>query len=105
MLDDLIEAARIHFSKAAMHHVTIYLADQYGSWSKTITKARRPLDTLILPEMVLETLLEDARDFLASESWYRAAGVPHRRGYLLHGLPGCGKSSTVRRLLSAKVLR
>ncbi|KAH7100842.1 P-loop containing nucleoside triphosphate hydrolase protein [Auriculariales sp. MPI-PUGE-AT-0066] len=104
ILDDLIEAARIHFSKAAMHFVTIYLADQYGSWSKTITKARRPLETLILPDGVLETLLEDARDFLASESWYRAAGVPHRRGYLLHGLPGCGKSSTIHALASELML-
>ncbi|EJD50422.1 P-loop containing nucleoside triphosphate hydrolase protein [Auricularia subglabra TFB-10046 SS5] len=104
VLDDMIEAARVQFSKAAMHYVTIYLADQYGSWSKTITKARRPLETLILPSGVLELLLDDARDFLASEKWYRTAGVPHRRGYLLHGMPGTGKSSTIHALASELML-
>ncbi|KZV90312.1 P-loop containing nucleoside triphosphate hydrolase protein [Exidia glandulosa HHB12029] len=104
ILDDLIEASRVHFSKASQHLVTIYLADQYGSWSKTITKARRPLDTLILPNGVLELLLDDARDFMASEKWYRTAGVPHRRGYLLYGMPGTGKSSTIHALASELML-
>jgi len=42
-----------------------------------------------------EALLEDAREFLASESWYSERGIPYRRGYLLHGLPGGGKSSLI----------
>lgn len=123
VLDEMIEAARIHFSKTAEHLVTIYLADQvrlcvvsetlvtqtdhrmqYGAWGKTITKARRPLDTLILPAGVLELLLDDARDFLASAQWYRTAGVPHRRGYLLHGLPGTGKSSTIHALVRSEAI-
>ena len=27
--------------------------------------------------------------------WYRARGIPYRRGYLLHGPPGCGKTSYI----------
>lgn len=42
-----------------------------------------------------EALLEDAREFLASESWYSERGIPYRRGYLLHGIPGGGKSSLI----------
>jgi len=34
--------------------------------------------------------LEDAREFLASEAWYTERGIPYRRGYLLHGVPGGG---------------
>lgn len=45
-----------------------------------VTKSRRSLNTLILPRGVKEALLDDARDFLASEEWYTWAGVPHRRG-------------------------
>jgi SpoVK/Ycf46/Vps4 family AAA+-type ATPase len=42
-----------------------------------------------------EHLLEDAREFLESERWYTERGIPYRRGYLLHGIPGGGKSSLV----------
>lgn len=27
--------------------------------------------------------------------WYSSRGIPYRRGYLLHGPPGCGKSSFI----------
>ena len=40
-------------------------------------------------------LLEDAREFLGAERWYADRGIPYRRGYLLHGMPGGGKSSLV----------
>ena len=26
-------------------------------------------------------------------NWYHSAGIPYRRGYLLYGAPGCGKTS------------
>ncbi|OEH75011.1 putative Bcs1 protein [Cyclospora cayetanensis] len=46
-------------------------------------------------EGVAESILADVRRFLASASWYLKRGIPYRRGYLLHGPPGCGKSSFV----------
>jgi chaperone BCS1 len=45
-----------------------------------MTKSRRELSTLILPADIKETLLADVREFLASENWYKEAGIPHRRG-------------------------
>ncbi|KAJ7239203.1 hypothetical protein B0H12DRAFT_82626 [Mycena haematopus] len=38
-------------------------------------------------------LLGDVRFFLASEKWYADCCIPFRRGYLLHRVPGSGKSS------------
>jgi len=32
-------------------------------------------------------------NFLQSEEWYIEKGIPFRRGYLLHGPPGTGKTS------------
>jgi len=41
----------------------------------------------------MQSILDDAREFLDSEEWYTLAGIPYRRGYLLHGPPGTGKSA------------
>lgn len=40
-------------------------------------------------------LIADAKDFLASEAWYAERGIPYRRGYLLYGVPGSGKTSLI----------
>ena len=39
--------------------------------------------------------LSDLHEFVRSAEWYIDRGIPYRRGYLLHGIPGCGKSSFV----------
>jgi len=36
--------------------------------------------------------------FLENESWYADRGVPYTLGFLLHGLPGSGKTSTIKAL-------
>ncbi len=63
-------------------------------------RRKRPLDSVILAAGVKEALLGDVRDFLKSSSWYGERGIPYRRGYLLYGPPGGGKSSLVQALAS-----
>ncbi|KAJ7351438.1 P-loop containing nucleoside triphosphate hydrolase protein [Mycena albidolilacea] len=98
VLGQFIEAARQHYTNASISRVTVHLTDNYGSWARAVTKNRRAFSTLILPSGIKELLLADAKEFLASEEWYTFAGVPHRRGYLLYGEPGTGKSSTIHAL-------
>jgi chaperone BCS1 len=50
---------------------------------------------VVLPGTMREDLITDVRQFLGSKDYYMRLGVPYRRGYLLHGPPGCGKSSLV----------
>jgi len=42
--------------------------------------------------------LADAHKFLESRAWYSERGIPFRRGYLLYGVPGSGKTSLIRSL-------
>lgn len=35
---------------------------------------------------------------MENSQWYIDRGVPHRRGYLLYGSPGSGKSSVIQAL-------
>lgn len=65
----------------------------FGFWQLAACKRPRPLETVILPDGLLEVIVEDAAWFFGAEDWYLARGVPYRRGYLLSGPPGAGKSS------------
>lgn len=58
-------------------------------------RRRREFESVILDEDIAERILKDVDEFLLSRQWYSDRGVPYRRGYLLHGPPGCGKTSYI----------
>ncbi|KAJ6480083.1 P-loop containing nucleoside triphosphate hydrolase protein [Mycena vulgaris] len=99
VLSDLVEEAHRGYQQKTKPYVTIFLADSPsfgGSFLWNVKrKPHRPIESIILPDGILNDLISDAKRFFASETWYHRAGIPHRRGYLLYGPPGTGKSSTI----------
>jgi chaperone BCS1 len=61
-------------------------------------RRKRPLDSVILDRGLKETIVSDVKDFLGRQQWYVDRGIPYRRGYLLYGPPGSGKSSFIHAL-------
>lgn len=61
-------------------------------------RRRRPLESVILDGTIAQDMLYDINGFLNSGKWYNDRGIPFRRGYLLHGPPGSGKSSFIQSL-------
>ncbi|KXH47790.1 hypothetical protein CNYM01_06067 [Colletotrichum nymphaeae SA-01] len=61
-------------------------------------RKKRPLGSVILDEGVKEGIVDDVKDFLGRQQWYVDRGIPYRRGYLLFGPPGSGKSSFIQSL-------
>ncbi|KAK1982116.1 BCS1 N terminal-domain-containing protein [Colletotrichum cereale] len=61
-------------------------------------RKKRPLGSVILDEGVKEGIVDDVRDFMSRQQWYVDRGIPYRRGYLLFGPPGSGKSSFIQSL-------
>jgi len=58
-------------------------------------RIRRPLSSVILHGTIAEDTLADVKEFLDSAAWYVDRGIPYRRGYLLYGAPGSGKTSFI----------
>jgi ATP-dependent 26S proteasome regulatory subunit len=50
----------------------------------------------VLDPEVRRLLRDDFEAFLSREEWFRRHRLPYRRGYLLHGPPGNGKTSCIR---------
>lgn len=58
-------------------------------------RRRRQFESVILDSNIADKIHNDVQEFLTSREWYSQRGVPYRRGYLLHGPPGCGKTSYI----------
>ncbi|RGP71401.1 mitochondrial chaperone bcs1 [Fusarium sporotrichioides] len=65
------------------------------TWQRCMSRASRPISTVILDEKTKNELIDDVTDYLNPNTrrWYSNRGIPYRRGYLLYGPPGTGKSS------------
>ncbi|KAF9979349.1 hypothetical protein BGZ73_000043 [Actinomortierella ambigua] len=61
-------------------------------------RRRRLLSSVILADGISERILKDVRAFIGNEKWYAERGIPYRRGYLLYGPPGSGKTSFIQAL-------
>ncbi|KAF7977836.1 hypothetical protein HWV62_2581 [Athelia sp. TMB] len=99
ILKQLVLEAKREYEKDAEHRVHIFMADtSFGGWRWNGARQKRPMSSIVLQPGVKDMLLTDCKDFLASEDWYAERGIPFRRGYLLHGVPGSGKTSLIHSL-------
>lgn len=69
-------------------------------WQVVGKRNPRPIESVVLKQGSMESVLADMEKFLAGRKWYLERGVPYRRNYLFHGPPGSGKSSAVVALAS-----
>ncbi|KAH8121641.1 hypothetical protein ACSS6W_003113 [Trichoderma asperelloides] len=101
LLKELLAEARQMYLKKDERKTLIYRSSSgsaYGGepyWQRSLSRPNRPFSTVILNEKLKQDLIADTADYLnpATRRWYANRGIPYRRGYLLHGPPGTGKSS------------
>ncbi|KAK6211043.1 hypothetical protein QIS74_10307 [Colletotrichum tabaci] len=100
ILKELLQEARAEYQKKDSQKTMIYRGStRAGSteptWQRCMARTSRPFSTVILNEKTKKELVDDVADYLspATRKWYSNRGIPWRRGYLLTGPPGTGKSS------------
>ncbi|KAK5626204.1 hypothetical protein RRF57_001919 [Xylaria bambusicola] len=100
ILKELLLEAREKYLLKDEHKTQIYRGTTKAmssepSWQRCMSRASRPFSTVILNEERKKELIDDVTDYLnpMTQRWYANRGIPYRRGYLLHGPPGTGKSS------------
>lgn len=70
----------------------------HAEWDEMHVLSNKRIANTIVDKEVTRELFEDVAWFLANEQWYNDRGMPYKRGYLLHGEPGTGKTSAIKAL-------
>jgi mitochondrial chaperone BCS1 len=92
LLLGLLEEAASFAKEREKKAISLYTTNGHY-WASAGERPFRPLSSLVYAEDIGSTLLGDAQKFLAEKGWYQDMGIPWRRGYLLYGPPGNGKTS------------
>ncbi|KAG2677731.1 hypothetical protein I3843_12G112800 [Carya illinoinensis] len=79
-------------SKAIKFHTVVY-----GLWDSRVINLDHPMTfkTLAMDSELKMTLMDDLKNFMEGKEFYRRTGKAWKRGYLLYGRPGTGKSSSI----------
>ena len=100
ILKELVEEAQIAYLEQDGDRTVIYRASQKGQggepdWQRCMSRPPRPLSTVVLDDVQKQAVIKDVKEYLnpLTRRWYSNRGIPYRRGYLLHGPPGTGKTS------------
>jgi hypothetical protein len=79
-----------------------YLETAYG---RSRLQARYDWDSVVMDANVRRMVRSDFELFFHREEWFRNHNLPYRRGYLLWGAPGNGKTATIRVMASHPHIR
>jgi chaperone BCS1 len=101
ILKELLQDAQVAYLDRDGNKTVIYRGGKNWrsnsgvDWERSLARRPRDLSTVILDEGQKRMILADMREYLdpSTKKWYSNRGIPYRRGYLLHGPPGTGKTS------------
>jgi len=89
---------RINAAKKSERMALLRMVGQWGSWKVRSDIPPRTLESVAMPEVQKNRIVDDLGFFLEAEDRYNRLAIPYHRGYMFHGPPGTGKTSIVKAL-------
>lgn len=71
----------------------IYVSKKWGDFKKLSIIDKDYNDEIINNETL--EIMNDMKNFFDNNDWYKKRGIPYKKGYILYGVPGTGKSKAV----------
>jgi len=78
----------------------VYQASDSNNGIVFVPQLFRDEDLIKFDDSISEFIINEFDEFWKKKDLYEEYGEPHKRGYLLHGPPGSGKSCTVKMIIS-----
>jgi len=94
----ILEEAKEDALQAQQGKTVLYTSRGHEWRPLGLPRRKREIHSVVLAKGIAERIANDANDFLSNSKWYMDRGVPYRRGYLLYGPPGSGKTSFIQAL-------
>lgn len=97
-----IISQKIGTRKLIIHHPIIEYTTSNGKSTKKIfwksynMITNKTYKNTIVTDQVEELFIKDLQWFVENEFYFNNKGIPYKRGYLLHGPPGTGKTSMIK---------
>ena len=110
LMNKTITSTKLYVSSSKLSNVIRFVDEAVDVWTKNTGRKQwtriydqwksqpmitRTFDHVILEGTTKKELLDDINRFSASKARYGRVGVTWKRGYLLHGEPGTGKTSVI----------
>ena len=84
-------------NKVVIYKLTVFDGqDRHVEWYGRSTKISKNINNTIVSDNVKKNFYDDVHDFINNEQYYTNYGLPYKRGYVLHGEPGTGKTSLIK---------
>lgn len=71
-----------------------------NAWVRQTDIDKRDLHTVVCKKEIKDQILADVDWFKSSRDWYTKRGIPYKKTFILHGVPGTGKTSLIKALAS-----
>lgn len=97
---DLLRDAYLESRRHNLNTVEVWISNMSCDWQMADRKTARPLSSLVFADNIGHAIVDDAKAFFKRQMWYVKTGIPFRRGYMIEGPPGNGKSSLIHALAS-----
>lgn len=70
--------------------------ERFVHWVNVDITTNKELKYVFVSDTVQNELIDNIATFMENEQFYRTRGLPYKKSFLLHGPPGCGKTSVIK---------